>query len=100
VRPELAFLQPLNETRVAYVGRRVEIRYCTQSNHLVDLGKVGILPVLSHTLFIGLLEARIVDSTLEINALIWIEELIKVFVDNCRDTGSQSHTTFVCVRDV
>lgn len=88
---EFALLETLNETCVADVGSWVEIRQTATRDHLVDLGEVGIFPVLANSLAIGFLNRSIIHSLFEIDSLIWIEGLIEMFVDEGGDMGSERH---------
>ena len=88
---EFALLKAFNETRVADVGGGIEVRDTATRDHLVDLGEVGIFPMLADPLAIGFLDGSIIHSLFEIDSLIWIEGLVEMFVDECGDMGSERH---------
>lgn len=88
---EFAVLETLEETCVSDVDRGIEVGHGPPRDHLVDFGEVGIFPVLAHALAIGVLDGCIVDTALQIAALIWIEGLVEVFVDDGDDAISEGH---------
>ncbi len=88
---KFALLKAFNETRVADVGSGVEVREAATRDHLVDLGEVGIFPMLADPLAIGFLDGSIIHSLFQIDSLIWIEGLVEMFVDESRDMSSERH---------
>ena len=91
MRRELSLLQPLNEPLVANVGLRVQIHHGAPCNHLVQIRKVRILPVLPDTLDIRILQGRIVDPPLQIHPLRRVQQRAEVFVNNAGDMRTKGH---------
>ena len=82
MRSEFAFLEALNQARIADVRLRIQVRHRLAGHNLVNLREIGVFPMFPHTLLRRFLEARIIDAAFQVCTLGFIQKALKVRRNN------------------
>ena len=89
MRFKFTLLEASQKALVPDIGLRTQIRHRPPGNHLVDIGKIRVFPVLPDALFMGVLNGGIVDPLFEIDALGFVEFRCQMLFKNFGNVSSE-----------